>query len=112
MLKDFFATYKNQDISYTFIEPISRDINALIEMKQKHIDYLQLEIFSMNIFDTLKSTKVREKIKLISKEWPLIFVFDHPSAFWNRKKHIVTLPYEDDFSEENIPTKSVLFITS
>ncbi|XP_049368610.1 uncharacterized protein LOC125833493, partial [Solanum verrucosum] len=31
---------------------------------------------------------------------------DHPSAFRNRKKHIVTLPYEDDFSEENIPTKS------
>ncbi|KAG5580832.1 hypothetical protein H5410_051459 [Solanum commersonii] len=31
---------------------------------------------------------------------------DHPSAFWNRKKHIVTLPYEDDFSEKNIPTKS------
>ncbi|XP_049393810.1 uncharacterized protein LOC125858163 [Solanum stenotomum] len=31
---------------------------------------------------------------------------DHPSAIWNRKKHIVTLPYEDDFSEENIPTKS------
>ncbi|XP_049372482.1 uncharacterized protein LOC125837389, partial [Solanum verrucosum] len=30
---------------------------------------------------------------------------DHPSAFWNRKKHIITLPYEDDFSEENIPTK-------
>ncbi|KAG5630528.1 hypothetical protein H5410_002245 [Solanum commersonii] len=38
MLKDFLATYKNQDISYTFItEPISRDINALIEMKQKHV---------------------------------------------------------------------------
>ncbi|WMV29779.1 hypothetical protein MTR67_023164 [Solanum verrucosum] len=31
---------------------------------------------------------------------------DYPSAFWNRKKHIVTLPYEDDFSKENIPTKS------
>ncbi|WMV56267.1 hypothetical protein MTR67_049652 [Solanum verrucosum] len=30
----------------------------------------------------------------------------HKCAFWNRKKHIVTLPYEDDFSEENIPTKS------
>ncbi|KAG5616789.1 hypothetical protein H5410_016613, partial [Solanum commersonii] len=39
--KGFSATYKNQDISYTFItEPISRDINALIEMKQKHVDYL------------------------------------------------------------------------
>ncbi|WMV08277.1 hypothetical protein MTR67_001662 [Solanum verrucosum] len=33
---------------------------------------------------------------------------DHPSAFWNRKKHTVTLPYEDDFSEEDIPTKSRL----
>ncbi|XP_049414764.1 uncharacterized protein LOC125877544 [Solanum stenotomum] len=31
---------------------------------------------------------------------------DHPSAFWNRKKHIVTLPYENNFSEDNIPTKS------
>ncbi|KAG5579995.1 hypothetical protein H5410_050622 [Solanum commersonii] len=38
----FSTTYKGQDISYTFItEPISRDINALIEMKQKHVDYLQ-----------------------------------------------------------------------
>ncbi|XP_015078462.1 uncharacterized protein LOC107022336 [Solanum pennellii] len=31
---------------------------------------------------------------------------DHPSAFWDRKKHIVTLPYEDNFSENDIPTKS------
>ncbi|KAG5590219.1 hypothetical protein H5410_040733 [Solanum commersonii] len=105
--KGFSATYKNQDISYTFItEPISRDINALIEMKQKHVDYLQLEIFSMNIFDTLKSSKVQEKIKLFSKKMVIDICADHPSAFRNRKKHIVTLPYEDDFSEENIPTKS------
>ncbi|KAG5629886.1 hypothetical protein H5410_001603 [Solanum commersonii] len=95
------------DISYTFItEPISRDINAIIEMKQKHVDYLQLEIFSMNIFDTLKSAKVQEKIKLISEIMAIDICVDHPSAFWNRKKHIVTLTYEDDFSKENIPTKS------
>ncbi|XP_070045638.1 uncharacterized protein, partial [Nicotiana tomentosiformis] len=31
---------------------------------------------------------------------------EHPSAFWNRKKHIVTLPYEDNFTEDDIPTKS------
>ncbi|KAG5621615.1 hypothetical protein H5410_006833 [Solanum commersonii] len=79
--KGFSATYKNQDISYTFItEPISRDINALIEMKQKHVDYLQLEIFSMNIFDTLKSAKIQEKIKLISK-MAIDICVDHPSAF-------------------------------
>ncbi|KAG5590297.1 hypothetical protein H5410_040811 [Solanum commersonii] len=105
--KGFSATYKDRNISYTFItEPVSRDINALIEMKQKHINYLQLEIFSMNIFDTLKATKVQEKIKIISEQMAIDICADHPSAFWNRKKHIVTLPYEDDFSEENIPTKS------
>ncbi|KAG5605746.1 hypothetical protein H5410_027238 [Solanum commersonii] len=87
--KGFSATYRNQDICYTFItEPIYRDINALIEMKQKYVDYLQLEIFNMNIFDTLKSTKVQEKIKLISERMAIDICVDHPSAFWNRKKHI------------------------
>ncbi|KAG5585166.1 hypothetical protein H5410_045600 [Solanum commersonii] len=92
--KVFSSTYKDRDINYTFItEPVSRDINALIEMKQKHINYLQLEIFSMNIFDTLKATKVQEKIKIISEQMDIDICADHPSAFWNRKKHIVTLPY-------------------
>ncbi|KAG5578568.1 hypothetical protein H5410_058702 [Solanum commersonii] len=91
--KGFSATNKDQNISYTFVtNPISRDINALINMKQKHVDSLQLEIFSMNIFDTLKSTKVQEKIKLISEQMAIDICVDHPSAFWNRKKHIVTLP--------------------
>ncbi|KAG5609424.1 hypothetical protein H5410_020705 [Solanum commersonii] len=49
------ATYKDQDISYTFVtDPISRYINALINMKQNHVDSLQLELVSMNIFDTLR----------------------------------------------------------
>ncbi|KAG5581159.1 hypothetical protein H5410_051786 [Solanum commersonii] len=78
--KRFSATYKNQDISYNFIvEPIFRDINALIEMKQKHVDYLQLEICSMNIFDTLKSTKIQEKIKLISEQMTIDICADHPT---------------------------------
>ncbi|KAG5590569.1 hypothetical protein H5410_041083 [Solanum commersonii] len=35
--KGFSATYKDQNISYAFVtDPISRDINALINMKQKH----------------------------------------------------------------------------
>ena len=31
---------------------------------------------------------------------------DHPNAFSDRKKHIVTLSYEYSFSESDIPTKS------
>ncbi|KAG5619569.1 hypothetical protein H5410_004787 [Solanum commersonii] len=82
--KGFSATYDDRDISYTFItNPISRDINALINMKQKHFDSLHLELFSMNIFNTLKSTKVQEKIKLIFEHIAVDIYVDHPSAFWN-----------------------------
>ena len=28
-----------------------------------------------------------------------------PNAFWERKKHIVEIPYEKDFNEKQIPTK-------
>ena len=105
--KGFTATYKDKEISYTFVtDPVTRDINALIDMKQKHVDSLQLELFSMNIFDTLNSTKVQEKIKLISEQIAIDICVEHPSTFWNRKKHIVTLPYEDNFTEYDIPTKS------
>ncbi|KAG5570726.1 hypothetical protein H5410_060492 [Solanum commersonii] len=43
--KGFSATYEDRNISYTFItDPSSRDINTLIDMKQKHVDSLQLEL--------------------------------------------------------------------
>lgn len=29
-----------------------------------------------------------------------------PNAFWNRKKHIIELPYESNFDEKKIPTKA------
>ena len=31
---------------------------------------------------------------------------DLPNAFWDRKQHIVDLPYENDFDERQIPTKA------
>ncbi|KAG5599885.1 hypothetical protein H5410_031255 [Solanum commersonii] len=44
-------------------DPITRDINALINMKQNYMDYLQLELFSMNIFDSLKLLKYSKNLK-------------------------------------------------
>jgi hypothetical protein len=35
-----------------------------------------------------------------------IICFELPNAFWHRKKHIVSLPYIKDFSEQKIPTKA------
>ncbi|KAG5579991.1 hypothetical protein H5410_050618 [Solanum commersonii] len=89
--KGFSATYKDKEITYSFVtDPVTRDINALINMKQNHMDSLQLE----------------KKIKLISEQIVVDICADHPSAFWNRKKHIVILPYEEGFSKDDIPTKS------
>ncbi|KAL3839227.1 hypothetical protein ACJIZ3_023818 [Penstemon smallii] len=31
---------------------------------------------------------------------------DHPNAFWERKRHIVELPYEEDFDKRKIPTNA------
>ncbi|CAN4104484.1 unnamed protein product [Withania somnifera] len=75
-------------------------------MKQKHINSLQMEIYSTNIDNILNTPKIREKFKLIYEKLAVDICADHPSAFWNRKKYIVTLPYEDNFNEDNIPTKS------
>ena len=94
-------------VNFDFItEPVTRDINSLIHLKQKHIESLQMEIYSLNISESLQSPKVQEKIKLISGKMTADICADHPNAFWNRKKHIVTLPYEDSFNEADIPTKS------
>ncbi|KAG5600860.1 hypothetical protein H5410_032230 [Solanum commersonii] len=46
-------------------------------MKQRHVDSLQLELFSINIFDTLKSTKVQEKMKMISEQITIDICADH-----------------------------------
>ncbi|CAN4101881.1 unnamed protein product [Withania somnifera] len=54
----------------------------------------------------MKSAKIQENIKLISEQLAIDICVDHPGAFWNRKRHIITLPYEDNFCEDNIPTKS------
>ena len=31
---------------------------------------------------------------------------DIPNTFWDRKQHMVELPYEKDFDERNIPIKA------
>ena len=46
--------------------------------------------------------KIYDFKTLIEKE----ICADLPSAFWNRKQHLVDLPYENSFDEKQIPTKA------
>lgn len=49
---------------------------------------------------------MQRKIDYVNNKFSLEVCNDHPNAFWDRKKHVVSLPYEEDFSEKNIPTKA------
>lgn len=52
--KGFSTNYNSHTINFEFIiEPITRDINSFIHLKQKHIDFLQMEIYSMNISESI-----------------------------------------------------------
>ncbi|HET6457955.1 MAG TPA: reverse transcriptase family protein, partial [Nitrosopumilaceae archaeon] len=49
---------------------------------------------------------IQQKIKNFEAKIVNDLCSDIPTAFWHRKKHIVTLPYVKDFNERNIPTKA------
>ncbi|GAV82475.1 hypothetical protein CFOL_v3_25926 [Cephalotus follicularis] len=54
-----------------------------------------------------KKTKQKlKKIDSLKKNIINNFCSDLPDAFWHRKRHMVSLPYEKDFTEQNIPTKA------
>ena len=38
--------------------------------------------------------------------WTMSLCSSILNAFWNRKQHMVSLPYEKDFNEKQIPTKA------
>jgi len=54
----------------------------------------------------LEKPQVKEKIQSLLKHIQSTIYSNLPNAFWNRKRHIVDLPYEKDFKEKQIPTKA------
>ncbi|KAG5630947.1 hypothetical protein H5410_002664 [Solanum commersonii] len=113
--KGFSATYQDNEITYSFVtDPLTRDINSLINMKQNHMDSLQMELYGMNIFESLMSAKVKAKIKLISEQIVVDICADHP-----RKRTLInkkTSSQEESSSSsqqlvnlEDIPKESPLY---
>nr|KYP37212.1 hypothetical protein KK1_041602 [Cajanus cajan] len=54
----------------------------------------------------LDQTHIQNKIKDLLLSIQNSICADIPHAFWNRKQHIVNLPYEKDLNETQIPTKA------
>uniref|UniRef100_A0A7N0T3Z2 CCHC-type domain-containing protein n=1 Tax=Kalanchoe fedtschenkoi TaxID=63787 RepID=A0A7N0T3Z2_KALFE len=104
------GTFQNRKVQFQFItEPqtkVLNEIKDIIFQKYNQINFLKSEITIYNIEIDLKNPKLIDKIKQLQDTMSLEICNDHPNAFWNRKKHIVSLPYEESFKEQDIPTKS------
>ena len=105
--------YNDQEILFEFIKGIEvrkinqvQDFISLLQQKQKQVKFLTTEIKYKRIEENLKSEKIQERIKQIHQQIETNLCSSIPNAFWNRKQHMVSLPYEKDFNEKQIPTKA------
>jgi len=54
----------------------------------------------------LQNPSNQKKITNLEQVLKMQICADLPNALWGRKQHIITLPYEKDFNEKQIPTKA------
>ncbi|GAV75524.1 hypothetical protein CFOL_v3_19003 [Cephalotus follicularis] len=101
-----------QKILFAFNEkPITKDINLLktfslfkehsinlIKTKENHLYFMKQEVSNKKLEQHLPTSQISLKNNIINN-----LCSDLPNAFWHRKRHMVSLPYEKDFTEQNIP---------
>ena len=96
----------NRELFFKFIDLIiSTELNTL-DNKINQEKYLVNEINDLRINDQLQDQSNQNKIKQITEKFNKNVCSNILNAFWNRKHHIVKLPYIKEFNERNIPTKS------
>ena len=84
---------------------IYKQINA-IHLKQNVLNSLQEEVSYLRIEEQLRNPNIQNKILDLKQIIKSKICADLPNAFWERKQHIITLPYEKEFNEKQIPTKA------
>ena len=88
-----------KQIVFRFVKkPIIKTLN-IIDHKSNHINFLKEEISFKTIQAQLEQPQVQQRIRTLQQHIQSSICSDLPNAFWNRKKHIIDLPYEKDFKE-------------
>ncbi|GAV79251.1 hypothetical protein CFOL_v3_22716, partial [Cephalotus follicularis] len=109
-----------QKIMFAFNEKtITKEINLLktfslfkehsikmIEAKENHLYSMKQKLSNKKLENQLQNSQIKERIYSIKNNIIKNLCSDLPDAFWHRKRHMVSLPYEKDFTEQNIPTKA------
>ncbi|GAV65397.1 hypothetical protein CFOL_v3_08912 [Cephalotus follicularis] len=108
-----------QKLLFAFNEkPITKDINLLktfslfkehyvnqIKTKENYLYSMKQEV-SNNKVEQLQTSQIKEKNDSSKNNIINNICSDLPDAFWHKKRHMVSLPYEKDFTEQNISTKA------
>ncbi|KAG2725090.1 hypothetical protein I3760_01G050200 [Carya illinoinensis] len=99
-----------QKVKFTFATKFEIDtdksLKSLLLAKTQHLNSLQQEIKYKKISEHLSNPLLQSKIADFNQRLISNVCSDLPNAFWHRKKYVVSLPYVNDFSEKNIPTKA------
>lgn len=108
--KGITSIINNKRITFEFItDPHTRmisEVKDILLKKEKQICFLKEEVDLLNITSQLKKPEIQNRIKLIGQQFRDEICNDLPNAFWDRKKHVISLPYLDDFNESQIPAKA------
>jgi hypothetical protein len=95
---EFLQQFEENDIKMLQDNLISQSI-CLIKSKEKHVKFLQDEIHFQRIERQLKCEILQQKIEKFQSQLNHEVCSSLPNAFWNRKTHVVKLPYIKDFNE-------------
>jgi len=101
---NFLSVAKQREVSLLQNSSIYKLAN-LLQLKQNRISYLKDEISYKRIEEQLHYPSIQQKSLNLEQVFKRKICSDLPNAFWERKKHIISLPYEKDFDECNIPTR-------
>jgi len=102
---NFLSAIKQRKVSLLQNSSICKQVNIL-QLKQTQITYLHDELSYKRIQKQLQNPSTQTKILDLQQIFKRTICSDLPNAFWEWKKHIISLSYEKDFDEQNIPTKA------
>lgn len=102
---NFLNRIEENDVKMLKDNLISQSI-CLIKNKEKHLKFLKDEVHYQRVEQQLTCKILQQKIERFHDKLNQEVCSNLPNALWDRKTHVVKLPYVKDFNERNIPTKS------
>ncbi|GAV86787.1 hypothetical protein CFOL_v3_30213, partial [Cephalotus follicularis] len=102
-----------QKIQFTFNEkPITKEVNLLktlsifkkyyvnlIKTKENHFYFMKQEVSNKKLEQQIQTSQIKEKINSLKHNIINNICSYLPDAFWHRKRYMVSLPYEKDFTK-------------